>query len=255
MEPPAGAEHPFLSVVVPAYNERARISGSLAALARYLHAQSYSWEVVVVDDGSRDATGAIVREWAARHRGFRLEVMPHGGKGAAVRHGMLSATGALRFMCDADLAMPLRHLGEFIGRIEAGWDVAIASRQMAGARRLGESRLRYLLSRLFNRLVRLLVMRDFSDTQCGFKCFSAAAAEVLFGLQRTSGWSFDVEILYLARERNMRIAEIPIQCHHDTTGVVRTLSMALVMLQGVVALKWRSVVDAGRRDDGTERRA
>ena len=228
---------PFLSVIVPAYNEQARISRSLARLARYLREQSYSWEVVVVDDGSNDGTGAIVCEWAAQNRGFRLETISHKGKGAAVRYGMLSATGARRFMCDADLAMPLEHLGEFLGLIEEGWDVVIASRQMAGARRVGESPLRYFLSRLFNRLVRMLVMRDFSDTQCGFKCFKAHAADVLFGLQRTDGWSFDVEILYLARERNMRIAELPIECRHDRTGMVRALSMALVMLWGILAMK------------------
>ncbi len=244
VEPRIGAAQPFLSVIVPAYNEQARISASLARLAAHLNRQSYSWEVVVVDDGSSDATAAIVREWAARHPGFRLEGISHGGKGAAVRRGMLSARGAHRFMCDADLAMPLEHLDAFTGAIGRGWDLAIASRQMAGARRVGESRLRYFLSRLFNRLVRLLVVREFSDTQCGFKCFSARAADVLFNRQRTTGWSFDVEILYLARELNMRVAEIPIECHHDRTGMVRTLSMALAMLWGVAVLKWRSI---GRR--------
>ena len=242
VEPTAGAEHPFLSVIVPAYNEQARISASLVKLARYLHEQSYSWEVVVVDDGSSDATAAIVREWTARNRGFRLERLSHRGKGGAVRHGMLAATGARRFMCDADLAMPLEHLGEFIDMIERGCDVAIASREMAGARRVGESPFRHFLSRLFNGLVRMLVMREFHDTQCGFKCFKADVADLLFSLQRTTGWCFDVEILYLARERNMRIAEVPIECHHDRTGVVRALSMAVLILWGIVAIKWRSIV-------------
>ena len=223
------------------------MSTSLVRLARYLREQSYSWEVVVVDDGSNDATGSIVREWAARNRDFRLERISHQGKGAAVRHGMLSATGAHRFMCDADLAMPLEHLAEFVGLVEKGWDVVIASRQMAGARRVGESALRYVLSRLFNGLIRMLVIREFNDTQCGFKCFRAGAADLLFGLQQTTGWSFDVEILCLARERNMRVTQIPIVCHHDRTGVFRTLSMTLVMLWGIVAIKWRSIACAHRR--------
>lgn len=251
VEPRIGPEQPFLSVIVPAYNEQARISASLAKLAGYLSRQSYSWEVVVVDDGSSDATAAIVREWTARHPGFRLEAISHAGKGAAVRHGMLSARGAQRFMCDADLAMPPEYLDAFTGTIGRGWDIAIASRQMAGARRVGESRLRYFLSRLFNRLVRLLVVREFSDTQCGFKCFSAGAAEVLFSRQRTTGWSFDVELLYLARELNMRVAEIPIACHHDRTGVVRALSMALAMLWGITVLKWRSIGRRRLSGDGT----
>ena len=241
VEPPAGTE-PFLSVVVPAYNEQARIFASLAELTRYLHEQPYSWEVIVVDDGSSDATGPVVHESAARNRGFRLERISHRGKGAAVKHGMLSARGAYRFMCDADLAMPLEYLGEFVGMLEKGWDIAIASRESAGARRLGESPLRYFLGRLFNGLVRVLVMREFNDTQCGFKCFRANVADSLFTLQRTNGWSFDVEILHLARKRNMRIAEIPIECRHDRTGVVRTVSMALAMLWDVVAIKWGSIV-------------
>ena len=239
----------FLSVIVPAYNEQARISTSLAKIARYLDRQPYSWEVIVVDDGSNDATGAIVREWAVRNRGFRLETTPHEGKGAAIRHGMLSATGAYRFMCDADLAMPIEHLGEFIGLIDRGSDIVIASRQMPGARRVGESPLRYSFSRIFNGLVRMLVMADFSDTQCGFKCFRGDAADVLFSLQRTTGWSFDVEILYLARERNMRIAELPIECHHDRTEVARAFSMALAMLWGIAAIKWRCIVNARERPD------
>ena len=155
---------------------------------------------------------------------------------------MLSATGAHRFMCDADLAMPLEYLGEFIRMLDNGWDVVIASREMAGARRVGESPLRYSLSRLFNRLVRLLVISEFNDTQCGFKCFTAGAADSLFKLQRTTGWSFDVEILYLARERNMRIAQVPIDCHHDRTSAIRALAMALAMLGGILALKWRNTV-------------
>ena len=237
-------EQPFLSVVLPAYNEQARIAGSLARLARYLGEQQYSWEVIVVDDGSTDATGAVVREWATQHGGFRLERVAHRGKGAAVRHGMLSAAGLHRFMCDADLAVPIEYIARFVGLAEEGWDVVIASRQTAGARRLDESALRYLLSRLFNRLIRLLFLDQFTDTQCGFKCFSATAADVLFGLQRATGWSFDVEILCLARDRNMRIAEVPVECHHQRTGALRSLSMGLTMAREIAAMKLRSVARA-----------
>lgn len=247
---------PFLSVIVPAYNEQARISTSLAELAGYLDQQPYSWEVIVVDDGSDDATEAIVRDWAARHPGFRLETLAHQGKGAAVRHGMLSATGAHRFMCDADLAMPINHLGAFLELIDGGCDIVIASRQLPGARRLGESPLRYSLSRIFNGLVRLLGMADFSDTQCGFKCFRGDAADLLFRLQRTTGWSFDVEILYLARRLNMQVAELPIACHHERAGIVHALSMALVLLWGIAAIKWRALFEAGdRAGGGATRRA
>lgn len=246
-ELPGPTLRPFLSVIVPAYNEQARISASLAKLARYLGEQSYSWEVIVVDDGSNDSTGAVVRRWAAQHRGFRLETISHQGKGAAVRHGMLSAAGAHRLMCDADLAMPLEYLADFIRLVEKSCDVAIASRQLTGARRVGESPLRYLLGRLFNRLVCVLFTSEFQDTQCGFKCFRADAAETLFGRQRTTGWSFDVEILCLARARSMKIAEVPIECRNDETGMLRALSMGAAILWDIAALKWRSMFHAHRR--------
>ena len=123
----------FLSVIVPAYNEEARITRSLQALSRYLEEQSYAWEVIIVDDGSSDATRNVVREWAVGHEHFRLEEIPHGGKGAAVRHGMLSATGEHRFMCDADMAMPINLLDDFLKLMASGCDVVVASREMTGA--------------------------------------------------------------------------------------------------------------------------
>lgn len=232
----------FLSVVVPAYNEEERIPGSLRTLSRYLDEQTYSWEVIVVDDGSDDATTDIVRTWAAEHNGFRLEEIPHSGKGAAVRHGMLAATGEHRFMCDADLAMPIALLDEFLRLTSSGWDVVVASRQMAGAARVGESRFRHLLGRIFNRLVQALAVPGFDDTQCGFKCFRGAAAESLFRLQRTKGWGFDVEILYLARRKGMRVAETPIQCYYDRKSRLRALSAAPMMLRDILLLRWRAAL-------------
>ena len=241
---------PFLSVIVPAFNEAARISTSLPLLARFLAEKPYSWEVIVVDDGSTDATGAIVREWVADRSGFRLETIPHGGKGAAVRHGMLSARGECRFMCDADLAMPIERLDDFLRLIEEGSDVVIASRQMTGARRYGESSRRYLLGRAFNLMVQFLIVRGFSDTQCGFKCFRGDAAETLFGLQRTMGWTFDVEILYLARKKAMRVVELPIECHYDDTSKMRTLPAALTVLRDILTLWWRTIFGVYAGNDG-----
>ena len=240
---------PFLSVIVPAYDEEARISKSLPLLARFLEDKPYSWEVIVVDDGSTDATGAIVREWVADRSDFRLETIPHSGKGAAVRRGMLSARGERRFMCDADLAMPIERLDGFLRLIEEGSDVVIASRQMAGARRFGESSRRYLLGRAFNLMVQFLIVRGFSDTQCGFKCFRGDAAETLFGLQRTMGWTFDVEILYLARKKAMRVVELPIECHYDDTSKMRTLPAALTVLRDILTLWWRTIFGVYAGDD------
>jgi dolichyl-phosphate beta-glucosyltransferase len=233
---------PFLSIVVPVFNEEPRIRRSLQALSRYLDNQPYSWEVIIVDDGSTDATRDAVRTWATDHDGFRLEAIPHGGKGAAVRHGMLRAKGEHRFMCDADLAMPIELLGDFLELTAAGWDVVMGSRQMAAARCVGETAHRRFLGRVFNRFVQLVAVHGFDDTQCGFKCFRGEAADALFSLQRTTGWGFDVEILYLARRTNMRIVSTPIECRYDENSKVHLLSAGPRMLSDVLMLRWRAAL-------------
>ena len=241
----------FLSVIVPAYNEEARITRSLQALSRYLEEQSYAWEVIIVDDGSSDATRNVVREWAVGHEHFRLEEIPHGGKGAAVRHGMLSATGEHRFMCDADMAMPINLLDDFLKLMASGCDVVVASREMTGAKRVGESRRRHFLGRVFNKIVWLIAVHGFDDTQCGFKCFRGTAADVLFNLQRTRGWGFDVEILYLARKKGMRVVETPIECYYDETSKVRAIPAAATMLRDVLMLRCRAALGVYDGSDDT----
>ena len=232
---------PYLSVVIPAYNESRRIVGTMQVLEEYLREQPYGWEVIVVDDGSEDVTAAVVEEWAAARSGFRLERIPHAGKGAAVRKGMLGATGQHRFMCDADLAMPISHLSDFLEQMSEGYDIVIGSRQIAGANRYGESVFRHLLGRSFNRLVQMLAVRGIQDTQCGFKCFSASAAETLFPLQRTAGWGFDVELLFLAQRRGMRVLEMPIDWEHDADSRLSPASAGLNMLKDVLSVRWRAM--------------
>ena len=237
----AASDAVHLSVIIPAYNEAARLAPTLAAAAAYLGEQAYSWEVVVVDDGSADATPAIAGEWAATRAGFRLERIAHAGKGAAVRHGMLAARGARRLMCDADLAMPIEHIADFLAQMDEGYDVVIGSRHMAGSNRYDESKLRHVRGRVFNAIVRALTGLVIADTQCGFKCFSAAAAEELFALQRTDGWGFDVETLFLASKRGMRVLEMPIQWHHQAGSAVNPATAWITMLRDVMALRrrWR----------------
>lgn len=237
----AASDAVHLSVIIPAYNEAARIIPTLESAAAYLGKQAYSWEVVVVDDGSADATPAIVGEWAAARAGFRLERIAHAGKGAAVRHGMLAARGARRLMCDADLAMPIEHIADFLARMDDGYDVVIGSRHMAGANRYDESKFRILRAQVFNAVARTLTRLDFADTQCGFKCFSADAARELFSLQRTDGWGFDVELLFLASKRGMRVLEMPIQWHHQEGSAVNPATTWMAILRDVMALRrrWR----------------
>ena len=231
---------PFLSLVIPAFNEETRIIASLDGVARHLAAQPYSWEVILVDDGSTDETATLVRRWAQDDARVRVESIPHAGKGWAVRHGMLSATGEHRFMCDADLAMPIERLDDFIARMAEGYDIVIGSRETSGARRFNEPFMRRLMGRLFNWSVRLLAMGGIEDTQCGFKCFRGGVADELFALQRIRGWSFDVEILHLALKRDMRVLELPIHWYHQKASKVRMGIDPLQMVRDTILIKWNA---------------
>ena len=211
----------FLSIVIPAFNEEARIGATLDEVVEYLSDQTYSWEVTVVDDGSSDATAELVSQRARKLDGVRLERIPHAGKGWAVKHGMLSTSAAYRFMCDADLAMPISRLASFLELMDQGFDVVLGSRQISGARRFGEPLTRHAVGRIFNWFVRLTAVGGYADTQCGFKCFRGEVADQLFGLQRTKGLAFDVEVLYLARKQRLRVLEIPIDWYHNRDSKVR----------------------------------
>lgn len=232
---------PFLSVVIPAFNEEARIASTLQKLVSYLRRQPYSWEVVVANDGSTDRTAALVGQWTSELEAVRLKTLPHGGKGWAVKHGMLEATGQYRFMCDADLAMPLEQLTAFLERMAEGYDIVIGSRQIAGARRFNEPPMRHVMGRLFNWAVRLLAVGRFQDTQCGFKCFTGEAAQELFRLQQTRGFGFDVEVLYLALKKGMCVLEMPIDWHHQRDSKVRAGTDSLAMLRDTLLVRWRDL--------------
>ena len=229
---------PFLSIVIPAYNEEARIAQTLDTVAAYAGSQDYSWEVVVADDGSVDGTAALVETAAREHGEIRLVRLPHGGKGWAVRQGMLQAQGEYRFMCDADLSMSIDQLARFLPPALDGYDVAAGSRTMAGARRIGEPARRKLTAKGFNLLVRMLAPCGVSDTQCGFKCFTAAAAQRLFSLQKLDGFAFDVELLYLARKLGLRIIEVPIEWHHSPESKVRLVRDSTRMGRDMLRVRW-----------------
>ena len=230
------APNPYLSIVVPAYNEQARIEHSLNKLVTYLSRQNYHWEVLIADDGSDDDTAALISPHADGER-VRLLKLAHRGKGAAVRTGMLQARGRYRMMCDADLAMPVEWISEFVAGMEHGRDIVIGSRQIEGARRFDEPAVRHLMGRLFNWCVRAVAVRRFQDTQCGFKCFTDRAAEALFPLQRSNGFGFDVELLYLADRAKMNVVEIPIDWHHQPVSKVRPFLDPVLMLRDALAVR------------------
>ena len=234
--------NPHLSIVIPAFNEEGRIVPTLEEVVGHLSAQSYDWEVTVVDDGSLDSTRGVAEEWAKARQGVRVDTIPHRGKGWAVRHGMLGSTGDYRFMCDADLSMPIRQLDAFLDRMAEGYDIVIGSREVSGARRFDEPFLRHAIGRVFNWVVRVLAVGGFQDTQCGFKCFRGDVAEHLFNLQKTTGFGFDAEILYLALKRKMRVLEMPIDWHYRSDSKIRPGIDSFLMLRDTLLVKWNHLI-------------
>jgi dolichyl-phosphate beta-glucosyltransferase len=223
---------PSLSLIIPAYNEATRIAGTIREAVAWLSGQSFDTELIVVDDGSDDATADLAdRALSQLGRGQVLRI-PHGGKAAAVRAGMLAATCEQIAFSDADLATPLPYLAELRAALAGGCDIAIGSREGVGARRLGEPSYRHLMGRVFNGLVRLLLVPGVHDTQCGFKLFRAEVARDLLlrsrlyreGGQVISGprvTAFDVELLTIARLNGYRICPIPVVWRYGEGSKVR----------------------------------
>jgi dolichyl-phosphate beta-glucosyltransferase len=235
-----------LAIVMPAYNEQERIGRTLETLAAYLSSRDWTWEIRVVDDGSIDDTARVVEEASsAIAPGFSrppivLQREPHRGKGGAVKAGMLSATSSWRFLCDADLSMPVEELPRFLPPLLDEVDVAIGSREGQGARRVGEPLARHLMGRVFNKTVQALVLPGIEDTQCGFKMFSARAAEAIFPRVTVSGWAFDIEALYIARLLGLRVVEVPIEWHYREASQVSMMRDSIGMFQEVLRIRARA---------------
>ncbi|MEJ2554724.1 MAG: glycosyltransferase family 2 protein [Anaerolineae bacterium] len=220
---PEGPATCFLSIVVPAYNEEKRLPDSLLRIIQFVQQQEYSIEVIVVDDGSTDRTAGIVREFQKQAPFITLLQVDHGGKGHAVKAGMMQAHGDHLFLCDSDLSMPIEEITKFLPPALDGYDLAIASREIEGARRYDEPGYRHLMGRVFNLIVRLLAVRGIQDTQAGFKCFRRDAALQLFPLQTIDGWGFDVEILFIAQRHGMKIVEVPINWYYKNRSQVKPI--------------------------------
>lgn len=215
------ADSPSLSLVIPAYNESPRIAATLRAAERFLSEQHYAMEVIVVDDGSSDETATLSRQFARPDGSVRVLTIPHGGKAAALRAGMRAATKDLVAFSDADLATPLSFLADLRAAMKDGCDVAIGSREGVGAHRLGEPRYRHIMGRVFNLLVRLLLLPGIQDSQCGFKMFHRSVAHQILSRCRLYAddtsvvrgprvTAFDVEMLMVAKSLGYRICSIPV---------------------------------------------
>lgn len=239
---------PLLSVIIPAHNEETRLPASLEKVLAFLRSQDYPSEVVIVENGSSDATAEIARIAAEKNTNVRWLSEPEAGKGLAVRSGMLAAEGEYRFICDADLSMPIEEVNRFLPPHHEPYDVAIASREIPGAVRYGEPAYRHWIGRVFNWLVRVITLPGLQDTQCGFKCFRADVAEDLFSDQTIHGWTFDVEILFLAMRRGYHIIEIPIPWYYNPGSRVRILRDSIHMLTDLFRIRlnaWRGNYDGG----------
>ena len=237
-------ERPFLSIIVPAYNEERRLPQTLPRIVAFLQAQDYPGDVIVVDDGSFDNTAYVVEEMAAQVPFITLIRNEHRGKGYAVKTGVLAAQGDYLFLCDADLSMPIEEVAKFLPPALEGYDVAIGSREVEGARRYDEPPYRHLMGRVFNFLVRLLAVRGFQDTQAGFKCFRREVAHEVFPYQTMDGFGFDVEILFISQKRGYRIVEVPIDWYYMTNSRVSPVGDSVRMFRETLQVRindWRSL--------------
>jgi dolichyl-phosphate beta-glucosyltransferase len=221
---------PLLSIIIPANNEERRLPSSLRRIQAFVEQQPYESEVLIVENGSHDRTAEVAEAFAAEHPSVRVLREARRGKGLAVRRGALEATGEFRFICDADLSMPIEEVNRFLPPAIAAYDVAIASREAPGAIRYDEPIYRHLIGRGFNLLVRWLAVPGFHDTQCGFKCFQARAAEDLFRVQQLDGWTFDVELLFVALRRGYTVLEVPIPWYYIAGSRVHLVRDSLGML-------------------------
>jgi dolichyl-phosphate beta-glucosyltransferase len=214
---------PFLSVIIPAYNEAERLPLTLADIDRKLSAVEYSSEVIVVDDGSRDATVAIVRQMGRIMKNLRVIENPvNHGKGWAVRKGMLAAKGNWRLFTDADNSTSIDQFANMAPFFKEGYAVVIGSRAAKGAKLVpAQPWYRQVLGKVGNLIIRTLAVPGVRDTQCGFKCFSEEAAERIFSVARVDRWGFDVEALALARTFGYRVKEIPVTWVNSTESKVK----------------------------------
>ena len=235
-----------LSVVLPAFEEVARLGPTLAAIRHFLDGRRFDSEVVVVVDGGSDGTleraRAVARDWPAL---VVLHYEPNRGKGYAVRRGMLAARGRYRLFSDADLSTPIEDAERLIEAIDGGADVAIGSRALPESDvRVRQAWWRQAMGRIFNHVVRRVAVPGIGDTQCGFKCFRAETAKQVFGRQRMTGFSFDVELLWIARKLAYRVVEVPVTWVNHPLSRVHPVRDSLRMLADIARLRvndWRGL--------------
>ncbi len=239
---------PRLSIVIPAYNEAARIESALVGVLGCVERCGWDAEVLVVDDGSTDRTVAIVQQWMARNRRLHLIKNPgNRGKGYSVRNGLLQARGEIVLFTDADLSSPIEEAERLFEAIAAGADVAIGSRWLDKQKQTVHQPIyRRFFGRCFNAVTRKFIGLPFKDTQCGFKAFKRDAAQTIFRLQTIERWGFDPEILFIARKLGYNILEVPVTWGHDERSRISYLKDGMKMLEEMGQIRANSL--RGRYD-------
>jgi glycosyltransferase involved in cell wall biosynthesis len=228
---------PFLSIIIPAHNEENRLPGTLEQVFDFLKKQSFSSEVIVVENGSSDRTYEIAQAFANQNKALHVIRNDQRGKGRAIRRGVREAAGNYLFFCDADLSMPIEEISKFLPPQLPYVDIAIASREAPGAVRYHEPYYRHLTGRVFNTLIRLLVLPGLQDTQCGFKCIRAEVAGDIFPYQTLTGWAFDVELLYIARRHGYQLVEIPIDWYFNADSKISVFRDSLRMFLDLLLIR------------------
>jgi glycosyltransferase involved in cell wall biosynthesis len=236
-------QFPKYSIVIPAYNESARIPATLLSVVTFLRANQYSAEVVVVDDGSTDNTADVVRAFATNAPEVRLLQNPgNHGKGYSVRSGLLQALGEVVMFTDSDLSAPFEEAPLLFAAIEKGADIAIGSRWLESGRQTHRQPLyRQFFGRCFNAVTRGVMGLRFADTQCGFKAFTRQAAQTVFQLQTIEGWGFDPEILFIALKRGYKVVEVPVSWAHDERTRMSYLKDGIKMLEEIAIIRWNAL--------------
>jgi dolichyl-phosphate beta-glucosyltransferase len=231
------------SIIIPAYNEGARVGVTLDKVLAHVAERGWDAEIVAVDDGSRDNTVEIIRGYAEKNPRLRLLQNPgNRGKGYSVRNGMLHARGELLLFSDADLSSPIEEADKLFGAIAGGADIAIGSRWLR--RDLQTQRqpfYRQIFGRIFNLMLRLTLGLTFKDTQCGFKAFTRVAAKKIFPLQKIERWGFDPELLYLARKLRFKVAEVPVEWAHSEGTRISPLRDGARMFVEMLKIRWNGI--------------
>lgn len=228
------------SIVIPAYNESARLGATLERVLGYVREQGLDAEVVVVNDGSRDNTADIVRDFAQKNPNLRLVENPgNRGKGYSVRNGVLNSRGKIVLFSDADLSSPIEEMSKLTAALDSGADVAIGSRWLKAELQTQRQPLhRQLFGRIFNLMLRITLGLQFADTQCGFKAFTRRAAMTIFPLQRIERWGFDPEILFLARKFGFKVQEVPVLWGHSGGTRINPLIDGSRMFTEMLRVRW-----------------